>query len=690
MALAQIDKQFGKGSIMRMGDKTTMGIESVSTGALSLDLALGIGGLPRGRVTEIYGPESSGKSTLAMHVVAEAQRNGGVCAYIDAEHAMDPIYARAIGVDVDQLLISQPDTGEQALEITDMLVRSGSIDVVVIDSVAALTPRAEIEGEMGDTHVGLQARLMSQALRKLTGNLSKTKTIAIFINQLREKIGVMFGSPETTPGGRALKFYSSVRLDIRRIESLKDGAEVVGNRTRVKVVKNNLSKRLQRHDERLQGVSARGDRDRSTASLQPLQPHGRDSAEGHRARPQLCRRSDLLAKSQGGRVQALVARDGQSLCLHRPVRLSGAALEPGDYERLEPGMGALGLEGRARVTRSEREPDPEHCPRHRLERPGRLRDGRVPSTARAGRSTASTTTCGATSSARTATRRGTAIAFSPSTTRFTHHELDIRDREGVGRLVAGCARASIVHCAAQPSHDLAARRPFDDFEVNATGDAQPARGGARSTARSRRSSSCRTNKVYGDAPNELDARRARDALGLRRSRPTATASTRPAASTRRPTACSARPRLRPISWSRSTGATSECRRSASAAAASPGRITRVPSSTGSSPTSHGACCEGRTYRIYGYKGKQVRDNLHASDVCAAALAFAEKPRPGSVYNLGGGRGQLRLDPRGHRAARSAHRRDARLSSTSTSRAAATTSVTSATSVGCERTIRAGT
>jgi recombination protein RecA len=241
MALAQIDKQFGKGSIMRMGDKTSMAIESISTGALSLDLALGIGGLPRGRVTEIYGPESSGKSTLAMHVVAEAQRNGGVCAYIDAEHAMDPIYAKAIGVDIDQLLISQPDTGEQALEICDMLVRSGAIDVVVIDSVAALTPRAEIEGDMGDSHVGLQARLMSQALRKLTGNLSKTNTIAIFINQLREKIGVMFGSPETTPGGRALKFYSSVRLDIRRIESLKDGAEVVGNRTRVKVVKNKVS-----------------------------------------------------------------------------------------------------------------------------------------------------------------------------------------------------------------------------------------------------------------------------------------------------------------------------------------------------------------------------------------------------------------------------------------------------------------
>lgn len=238
MALSQIEKQHGKGSVMKMGEKTTMSIGTVPTGALSLDLALGIGGLPRGRVVEIYGPESSGKSTMAMHVVAEAQRNGGICAYIDAEHAMDPIYARAIGVDVDELLISQPDTGEQALEITDTLIRSGALDVVVIDSVAALTPRAEIEGEMGDTHVGLQARLMSQALRKLTANLNKTDTICIFINQLREKIGVMFGSPETTPGGRALKFYSSVRLDIRRIESIKDGAEVVGNRTRVKVVKN--------------------------------------------------------------------------------------------------------------------------------------------------------------------------------------------------------------------------------------------------------------------------------------------------------------------------------------------------------------------------------------------------------------------------------------------------------------------
>ncbi len=241
MALGQIEKQFGKGSVMKMGDKTTMAIESVPTGALALDLALGIGGLPRGRVTEIYGPESSGKTTLATHVVAEAQRNGGTCAYIDAEHAMDPVYAKAIGVDIDELLISQPDTGEQALEIADMLIRSGALDVVVIDSVAALTPRAEIEGEMGDTHVGLQARLMSQALRKLTGNLNKSKTICIFINQLREKIGVMFGSPETTPGGRALKFYSSVRLDIRRIESIKDGVEVVGNRTRVKVVKNKVS-----------------------------------------------------------------------------------------------------------------------------------------------------------------------------------------------------------------------------------------------------------------------------------------------------------------------------------------------------------------------------------------------------------------------------------------------------------------
>src|SRR3979411_1493163 len=234
MQVGQIEKQYGKGSIMKLGERGNVGVEAISTGALALDLALGIGGLPRGRVVEIFGPESSGKSTLAMHVVAEAQRNGGVCAYIDAEHAMDPVYAAAIGVDIDQLLISQPDTGEQALEIGDMLVRSGALDVVVIDSVAALTPRAEIEGEMGDTHVGLQARLMSQALRKLTANLNRSNTVAIFTNHLREKIGVMCGSPEPTPGGRALKFYSSVRLDIRRIESIKDGVEVVGSRTRVK------------------------------------------------------------------------------------------------------------------------------------------------------------------------------------------------------------------------------------------------------------------------------------------------------------------------------------------------------------------------------------------------------------------------------------------------------------------------
>jgi recombination protein RecA len=241
MALGQIEKSFGKGSIMKMGEKGAMLVETVPTGALALDIALGVGGLPRGRVVEVYGPESSGKSTLAMHVVAEAQRNGGICAYVDAEHAMDPVYAKNIGVDIDELLISQPDTGEQALEIADMLIRSGALDVVVVDSVAALTPRAELEGDMGDAHVGLQARLMSQALRKLTANLNRSKTICIFINQLREKIGVMFGSPETTPGGRALKFYSSVRLDIRRIESIKDGVEVIGNRTRVKVVKNKVA-----------------------------------------------------------------------------------------------------------------------------------------------------------------------------------------------------------------------------------------------------------------------------------------------------------------------------------------------------------------------------------------------------------------------------------------------------------------
>jgi recombination protein RecA len=240
-AVGQIVKQFGEGSIMRLGERGHVGVAAVPTGALALDLALGIGGLPRGRVVEIFGPEASGKSTLAMHVVAEAQRNGGVCAYVDAEHAMDPVYASAIGVNVDELYISQPDTGEQGLEIADMLIRSGALDVIVIDSVAALVPRAEIEGDMGDPHMGLQARLMSQALRKLTANLNRSRTICIFINQLREKIGVVFGSPETTPGGRALKFYASVRLDIRRVEAIKDGVEVVGNRTRVKVVKNKVA-----------------------------------------------------------------------------------------------------------------------------------------------------------------------------------------------------------------------------------------------------------------------------------------------------------------------------------------------------------------------------------------------------------------------------------------------------------------
>ena len=241
VALANIEKQFGKGSLMRLGDDAAVPIACIPTGSIALDVALGIGGIPRGRVTEIYGPESSGKTTVALHIVAEAQRAGGTAAFIDAEHALDPTYAQALGVDINELLVSQPDNGEQALEIADMLIRSNAVDVIVIDSVAALTPRAEIEGEMGDSHVGLQARLMSQALRKIAGSLHRSHTSAIFINQLREKIGVMFGSPETTPGGRALKFYSSVRLDVRRIETLKDGTDAVGNRVRVKVVKNKVA-----------------------------------------------------------------------------------------------------------------------------------------------------------------------------------------------------------------------------------------------------------------------------------------------------------------------------------------------------------------------------------------------------------------------------------------------------------------
>jgi recombination protein RecA len=241
MALRQIEKQFGKGSIMKLGESTHMQVETIPSGSLALDIALGIGGFPRGRIIEVYGPESSGKTTVALHAIAEVQRAGGQAAFIDAEHALDPSYASKLGINIDELLLSQPDTGEQALEIAEALVRSGAVDIIVIDSVAALVPKAEIEGEMGDSHVGLQARLMSQALRKLSGAINKSKVIAIFINQLREKVGVMFGNPETTPGGRALKFYSSVRLDVRRIETIKQGNDMVGNRTRIKVVKNKVA-----------------------------------------------------------------------------------------------------------------------------------------------------------------------------------------------------------------------------------------------------------------------------------------------------------------------------------------------------------------------------------------------------------------------------------------------------------------
>lgn len=241
MALRQIEKQFGKGSIMKLGDQTDQRIATISSGSLALDIALGVGGYPRGRIIEVYGPESSGKTTVSLHAIAEVQANGGTAAFIDAEHALDPVYAQKLGVNVEELLLSQPDTGEQALEIAEALVRSGAVDIIVVDSVAALVPKAEIEGDMGDSHVGLQARLMSQALRKLSGAISKSKTIALFINQIREKIGVMFGNPETTPGGRALKFYSSVRLEVRRAETLKQGNDMVGNKTRIKVVKNKVA-----------------------------------------------------------------------------------------------------------------------------------------------------------------------------------------------------------------------------------------------------------------------------------------------------------------------------------------------------------------------------------------------------------------------------------------------------------------
>ncbi|MFZ5943626.1 MAG: recombinase RecA [Bacillota bacterium] len=313
MALGQIEKQFGKGSVMKLGEQAKLNVEVISTGTLALDAALGVGGVPRGRVIEIFGPESSGKTTVALHIIAEAQRAGGTAAFVDAEHALDPAYAKNLGVDIDNLLVSQPDTGEQALEIAEALVRSGAIDVIVIDSVAALVPRAEIEGEMGDAHVGLQARLMSQALRKLTGSISKSRTTAIFINQIREKVGIMFGNPETTPGGRALKFYSSIRMEVRKVDTLKQGVDIVGNRTRVKIVKNKVAPPFKQADFDImygQGISKEGSILDLGADLDVIKKsgawyslgderlgQGRENAKDFlKENPEICRQIELQIK----------------------------------------------------------------------------------------------------------------------------------------------------------------------------------------------------------------------------------------------------------------------------------------------------------------------------------------------------------------------------------------------------------
>lgn len=328
-ALAQIEKQFGKGAVMRLGQNAAMKVDAISTGVLSVDLALGIGGLPRGRITEIYGPESSGKTTLALHCIAEGQKNGGVAAFIDVEHALDPVYASALGVDIDSLLVSQPDTGEDALEITEMLVRSGAIDVIVVDSVAALAPKAEIEGEMGDAHVGLQARLMSQALRKLAGAISKLNCVAIFINQLREKVGVMFGNPEVTPGGRALKFYSSVRLDVRKGETLKVGSEVVGSRTKVKVVKNKIAPPFKEvefdimygtgvsHESDVLDLAVRGDIIQKSGAWFSYKGEkigqGRDNTKEYlKANPEICAEVEKLVFENKDRIMSSVMTSKKS------------------------------------------------------------------------------------------------------------------------------------------------------------------------------------------------------------------------------------------------------------------------------------------------------------------------------------------------------------------------------------------